>query len=100
LFENYIVAEVAKAYLHHRIPSPLFFWRDQSGHEIDLLIEHGNVIYPVEVKSALTVARDMFDSLKWWARLAGQETISMTLVYGGTESYTREGIAVRPWFSV
>jgi len=94
------VAEVIKAYFHHRVQPPVFFWRDQSGHEIDLLIEEGNVLHPVEIKSAHTVASDMFEGLKWWSRLAGQETSSMTLVYGGTESYTREGVAVRPWFSL
>jgi predicted AAA+ superfamily ATPase len=81
LFENYIIAEVVKTYLHHRLPSPVFFWRDQSGHEIDLLIEDGNVLYPVEIKSAGTVARDMFEGLKWWARLADQRATSLTLVY-------------------
>jgi len=100
LFENYIVAEVAKAYLHHRVQPPLFFWRDQSGHEIDLIIEDGNMLHPVEIKSAGTIAKDMFDGLKWWIRLAGEGTSLPTLVYGGTESYTREGVTVRPWFSV
>ena len=100
MFENYIVAEVVKAYFHHRIPSNVFFWRDQSGHEVDLIIEEGNVLHPVEIKSAGTVARDMFQNLKWWAAMAGQKRSSMTLVYGGSDSYTREGIAVRPWFSV
>jgi len=100
LFENYIVAEVVKAYFHHRIPSQVFFWRDQSGHEVDLLIEEGNVLHPVEIKSAGTIASDMFQGLKWWAGMAGQKRSSMTLVYGGSDSYTREEIAVRPWFSV
>jgi len=36
LFENLLVSETAKAYLHHRRPAPLFFWRDRTGHEIDL----------------------------------------------------------------
>ena len=100
LFENYVVAEVVKAYFHHRIASPVFFWRDQTGHKVDLLIEEGNVLHPVEIKSAGTVARDMFQGLNWWAGLAGQKGSSMTLVYGGSDSYTREGIAVRPWFSI
>jgi uncharacterized protein len=38
IFENHVVAEVAKAYLHHRRTLPIFFWRDRPGHEIDLLI--------------------------------------------------------------
>jgi predicted AAA+ superfamily ATPase len=89
-----------KACFNHRLPAPIFFWRDQGGHEIDLLIEHGNVLYPVEIKSGATVVRDMFEGLKWWTRLAGQKSSLPTLVYGGAESYQREGIEVRPWFSV
>lgn len=100
LFENHIVSEVVKAYFNHRLPAPIFFWRDQGGHEIDLLIKHGNILYPVEIKSGATVVRDMFKGLKWWTRLAGQKSSFPTLVYGGAESYQREGIEVRPWFSV
>jgi hypothetical protein len=57
-------------------------------------------LHPVEIKSAHTVTTNMLEGLKWWTRLAGQEVRSMTLIYGGLESYTREGIAVRPWLSV
>ena len=54
LFENYIVAEVAKAFLHHRRTPPLFFWRDRTGHEVDLVIEAGDTLFPVEIKSTQT----------------------------------------------
>lgn len=100
LFENYIIAEVVKAYFHHRVQSLVFFWRDQSGHEIDLLIEEGNVLHPVEIKSGSTISGDMFQGLKWWTDMAGQKKGTMTLIYSGSDSYTREGIDVRPWFSV
>jgi predicted AAA+ superfamily ATPase len=100
LFENYVLAEVVKAYLNHRRSPSIYFWRDQTGHEIDLLMEEGGVLYPVEIKSGSTVAADMFDGLKWWGRLAGQEGGSPTLVYGGLEAYVRQGINVCPWFSV
>jgi uncharacterized protein len=100
LFENYVLAEVVKSYLHHRRTPPIFFWRDQAGHEIDLLLEEGRVLYPVEIKSGSTVVGDMFEGLKWWSGLAGKTAGSPTLVYGGTESYDRLGIAVRPWFAV
>lgn len=100
LFENYVVAEVAKAYLHHRRDPPLHFWRDKTGHEIDMLIEDGECLYPVEIKSGRTVASDMFDNLVWWSNLAGQATGTAVLVYGESDVYTRNQIAVRPWFAV
>ncbi len=100
LFENHVVSETAKAYLHHRRTPPLYFWRDRTGHEVDLLIEDADRLYPVEIKSAQTVSGDMLDGLLWWCDLSGQSPKTATLIYGGRESYTRRGVAVRPWFGV
>jgi predicted AAA+ superfamily ATPase len=100
LFENHVVSETAKAYLHHRRTPPLFFWRDRTGHEIDLVIDDAGFLYAVEIKSAQTLSGDMLDSLLWWSRLAGQPADTATLIYGGNEGFTRRGVAVRPWFGV
>jgi len=99
LFENYIVAEVFKAYVNHRRTPPVYFWRDQTGNEIDLLIEEGSALVPVEIKSGSTVAPDMLAGLQRWMDVAGTGQ-SPTLIYGGSEAYIRQGISVRPWFAV
>jgi predicted AAA+ superfamily ATPase len=115
LFENFVIAEVAKAYFHHRRQPPLFFWRDRIGHEVDLLIEEGGALYPMEMKSGATVGGDMLDALLWWRRLSGRSEgkgeggeekggestgVRPILVYGGDDAYERRGVAVRPWFSI
>ena len=100
IFENHVVAEVAKAYLHHRRTPPLFFWRDRTGHEIDLLIEKADLLYPVEIKSGHTLSPDMLDGLLWWMKLAGLPPDAGTLIYGGDEAFTRNKVHVRPWFAV
>ncbi len=100
LFENYVLAEVTKAYWHHRRTPPVHFWRDQTGHEIDLIFEEETVLHPVEIKAGATVTSRMFAGLNWWSRLAAGEAGQATLVYGGTEAYTHGGVCVRPWFSV
>ena len=100
IFENLIIAEVAKAYLHHRMQPPIYFWRDQTGHEVDLLIEEGTQLYPVEIKSGQTIASRMFESLSWWCNHARQPLTNATLVYGGDRTHTQNQISVRPWFSV
>jgi hypothetical protein len=100
IFENYVVAEVVKSYLHHRRTPPLFFWRDRTGHEIDLLIEESGLLYPVEIKSSHTMSPDMLDGLLWWTKLAGLPPDTATLVYGGTDTFTRTDVAVRPWFAI
>lgn len=100
LFENLIIAEAVKAFTHHRIKPPMYFWRDRTGHEIDLLIDDGGKLYPVEIKSGQTVAPSMFDSLTWWSAQAGSPLSAAALVYGGSDFQTRNEIAVKPWFSV
>jgi len=100
LFENYIISETYKRYTHHREEPPLFFWRDRTGHEIDLLIESGDMLYPCEIKSGSTIQPAMLKTLKWWTELAGIQSESATLLYGGDQSSERQGIRIRPWFSV
>jgi uncharacterized protein len=100
LFENHVVSETAKAYLHHRRTPPLFFWRDRTGHEIDLILEDAGRLYAVEIKSGQTLSGDMLDTLLWWSRLGGQPPQTTTLVFGGDQALIRQGISVRPWFGV
>jgi predicted AAA+ superfamily ATPase len=100
LFENFVVAEVAKAYYHHRRTPPLYFWRDRTGHEVDLIVEEGADPTPIEIKSGATLTADMLDGLLWWARTAGYPDSRSLLVYGGEDAATRHDIAVRPWFSI
>ena len=98
IFETYAVAELAKACCNAGIEPPLYFWRDSQGHEIDIVIEDGETLFPVEIKSGQTVVSTMFDTLKWWQELTGASDAA--LLYGGGESYLRQGIKVRPWFYV
>ncbi|RCK73281.1 MAG: ATPase [Candidatus Ozemobacter sibiricus] len=100
LFENYILAEIGKAFLHHRREPPMFFWRDQTGHEIDLLIEDSHALYPIEVKSGATFAPEMLANLTWWNRLSGTPPTHSSLVIGGEQRFEYASVSIRPWFSV
>ena len=99
LFENFVIAETQKHYTHHREDPPLFFWRDQTGHEIDLLIDHAGKLFPCEIKSGATVQPTMLDTLHGWNKLTQSPAASATLVYGGDEFSERNGIRVCPWFA-
>ena len=50
-FETFVITEVMKGYCNQGILDlPLYFYRDRDGNEIDLLIEDGGVLYPIEIK--------------------------------------------------
>lgn len=50
-FETFIISEIIKSFLNAGISRPsLYFYRDRDQKEIDLIIEDGRDIYPVEIK--------------------------------------------------
>jgi len=97
IFETFVVGEYLKAFLHRGIPSPLSFWRDHTGHEVDLLIDDGRRLLPLEVKSSRTVTGALFDGLRWFCALGEPAASHGVLVHGGEESGEREGHVLRPW---
>ena len=100
LFENFVIAETQKHYVHHREDPMLFFWRDQTGHEIDLLIDHAGGLFPCEFNSGATVQGSMLDTLRWWNELTKTPAKSATLIYGGDQTSERHDIRIQPWFTV
>jgi len=96
LFETWVVAELLKKRLNSGRPSNLSFWRDRAGHEVDVLIEIGGGLVPVEVKSGATISRDAWRGLEKWQEISGQQGPGY-LVYGGGEVQTRGELRTVPW---
>lgn len=100
LFETWVVSEFVKRRTNLGLRPNLFFWRDRAGHEIDLLLQDGNTIRPVEIKSSATFQRDAVRSLKKWQDIAGTEAGRPMLVYGGCESQTRSELDILAWSEI
>ena len=97
LFETWVVSELLKARFNRALGSNLFFWQDRAGHEVDILVEQGATLIPVEVKSGQTVVPDFFANLESWSRIAGQAGGRPWLVYGGDRRQSRSSAEVLPW---
>lgn len=97
IFETWVVSEALKNFYNRGVEPDLYFWRDSTGHEIDLLIDRGATQIPIEAKSGQTVASDFFADLDYWRALAGQPNGAAGLVYGGDNSYKRQGVLVFSW---
>jgi predicted AAA+ superfamily ATPase len=96
IFENFVLNEIQKLFLHNGQRPPLYFWRDSRGLEIDLVLDMGPRRVPVEIKSAETIAADFFDGLDQYIRLSHDH--DGVLIYGGNDEYGRRGHRVRPWW--
>ncbi|MBU0482575.1 MAG: ATP-binding protein [Proteobacteria bacterium] len=97
LFETLVVSEFIKQRYNQGQPADLYFWRDNVGHEIDLLFESGRKLQAVEVKSGATFAADWLVGVNKWRGLTGEDSLSPWIVYGGNEGYQRQGARVLAW---
>jgi uncharacterized protein len=97
LFETFIIAELIKSKLNCGEKPSFFFWRDSNGNEVDLIIEQGTKLMPIEIKSGRTLTHESFAGLEKWQALAGDRAVAPALIYGGDESYTQKGIKVIGW---
>lgn len=96
LFENLIINELLKSRFNKSLPNNLYFWRDNIGHEIDVIIENGNDLFPVEIKSGQTITTDYFKGINYWKKLSGDE--NGAVVYAGNKHQKRSsGHEVIPW---
>ena len=98
LFENFIITELLKNRFNQGQRSNLYFWRESSGNEIDVLIDEGLRQIPIEIKSGQTVHTDWLKGLKYWQTLTKQTNDHAYVIYGGNEIQNRsEGITIQSW---
>ena len=73
LFEGLIVSEVWKAFMNRGKEPAIFFWRSQGGLEVDLIIQAGGKLWPVEVKLTSTPTVHHAEPLDLFKEMAGKE---------------------------
>ncbi len=97
LFESFAASEMAKHRFNAGKTDHLYFFRDNSGNEVDLICDHGIELDAVEIKSGQTVASDFFKGLTFLSDLTDAVRQSF-LVYGGEKQFVRgDNIHVTPW---
>jgi len=99
LFENLIIVELLKQRFNRGLKSNLSFWRDNVGHEIDLLMQNGVTLTPVEIKAGQTVTNDYFKGLEFWEKI--NPGSNRFIVYAGSNKQKRsDGIEILPFYSI
>lgn len=98
IFENWVITEKIKNKFNEGRSSSYYFWRDQHGHEVDLVEDCGTFLYLTEIKSSTTFNADFFQNIEWLNSL--QERSDGELIYGGNESFEFKSFKVNSWLSI
>jgi predicted AAA+ superfamily ATPase len=64
LMETAVLSEITKALTHRGIDPRLYFWRTSAGSEVDMVVETGEKLVPIEVKLSATPRPPMASSIK------------------------------------
>ena len=97
LFEGFIISELIKNRLNRGENPELWFWRDNTGMEIDCIIGKAEILQAVEIKSGHTFSETMISGLKKWQNLYNYSEGNQLLVYAGSQKSTYKGIKIYPW---
>lgn len=99
LFENMVIVDFLKTRFNKAKTNNLYFWRDNTGNEIDLLIDNGLDIIPIEIKSGQTVTNQYFKGVLYWNKLTKKE--GGYVIYGGKTIQKRSNaITVVPYNAI
>ncbi|MBN1943781.1 MAG: ATP-binding protein [Phycisphaerae bacterium] len=99
IFETFVVTELRKQAWNQGNRPRLFYYRTSDGHEVDVLIDKGETVKPVEIKSAITFRDSLTDELAFYGKLnPGAE--KGVLIYGGDDDWPKSDANVLSYRSI
>ena len=104
LIETLVIADLLKQQYNLELLPSLYFWRDQTGHQIDCVIDEGRLVVPLEIKASKTVISSFFKNAHYWQELikadATKRSTNFYIVYGGNENQRWPAGQVVSWAQV
>lgn len=89
LFENMVVADRLKEVYNMGEDSNMYFYRDKSQHEVDIVEERQGKIAAYEVKSAKVFHGTFYKNLDYFRRIYGDAVVSTMLIYDGEQEWAK-----------
>ena len=97
LVENFLIMETFKKSVNSGVGDALYYWRDNKGLEIDLLIENekGEML-PIEIKSSQTYSNKFSDNISKFCEFADVKK-GIVIYDGVVEFISSDNIQVQSW---
>ena len=101
IFENFIVSEYFKKKLNNGLEKNFYFWRDQKGHEIDLIEDKSTYLFPIEIKMSETFNSDFIKNITFLNDLQKDEIKDISpkgaVIYSGIQENLFKEISLSNW---
>lgn len=97
IVENALIADWYKKRANAGQRPVFWYWQDQQGNEVDLLIEENGHLTAIEIKASQTFNTRLMSGLKRWDAVKAMLPSDNYLVYAGQQSMTIENTQIMPW---
>ncbi len=93
------VSELYKRVYHTGEIPPFYFRRDKTGNEIDLVVDIGSKLLPVEIKASKTYSPKLKSHILSWLNLKNNTSEKGFVIYRGEDVIgKRSAVSVIPWW--
>jgi predicted AAA+ superfamily ATPase len=99
IFETFVISEYLKSFYNQGLEAPLYYYRENNGTEIDLIIQNGANLLPIEIKSAQSINPAFYKNILAFRKAVGKD-IQAVVVYGGELEWTQNKITNLPYHSI
>lgn len=69
VFENFIISEFYKNQRNNAQVKNLYYWRDQKGHEVDMVLDYSSYLLPIEIKFSQTFNSTYIKNTQYFNKL-------------------------------
>lgn len=94
LFENMVIINELKKVYNSGKTTPLYFYRDSNGNEVDLLIKEGSAYNCIEIKSSQTFHPDFTKGLNAFQKIFPELCKTQSVIYAGENIGVYKGIDI------
>lgn len=99
LFENWVMTEIKKNNFNEAQNGGMYYFRDSTGNEVDLISERDGDLTAIEIKAGGKTNNNMFRGLRYWQKY--QTKSQCVLVHGGSSNQViNERTSIVPWTEV
>ena len=65
ILENYVISEIMKSYTNNGLEAICHYYRDKDCKEIDIVLEGGGELHPIEINKTASPSISLFLTTRW-----------------------------------